>query len=301
MRRLLRAMNRVRLAWTSLRDSEKQLLLLGRQSAQIAKMRGPLRSLHEAEFRVFSQFGDDGIIQWLIGNLEIPNRTFVEFGVEDYRESNTRFLMMNDNWSGMVMDGSAKSVARIVDSEYYWRFDLLAKCAFIDTDNINELLASSGFHPELGILHIDLDGNDYWIWKAVNVVSPVVLILEYNSALGIEKALTVPYKPDFFRTKAHFSNLYWGASLRALYDLSVTKGYAFVGCNSAGNNAYFVRRDKLNDRVQEVPLAEGYVVSKYRESRDKHGQLTYLAGSERMAQLKGMPIFNVTSGQVETL
>jgi hypothetical protein len=234
MRPLLRAVNRVRLALAGLQAAETQQQLLGKPLALTAKGRGALRSLHDAEFKVFSQFGDDGIIQWLICNLEIPNKTFIEFGVEDYRESNTRFLMMNDNWSEVVMDGSPESVARIVDSEYYWRFDLQAKCAFIDVENINDLLASAGFAAELGLLHIDLDGNDYWIWKAVNVVSPIVLIPEYNSVLGIDKALTVPCERTFSRTKAHYSNLYWGASLRALHELSASKGYAFVGSNSAG-------------------------------------------------------------------
>jgi len=280
---------------------EQQLLTLGRLLSEAIKSKKCITSLSEVEFKVFPQWGDDGIIQWLVNNLEFPNKTFVEFGVENYRESNTRFLMMNNNWSGLVMDGSASNVAQIVHSEYFWKHELSAKAVFIDKDNINGLLSSSRLDSEIGILHIDLDGNDYWIWKEMNTLSPIVVILEYNSVFGIDRAITVPYDKAFFRTKAHSSNLYFGASLRALYQLCSTKGYAFLGCNSAGNNAYFVRRDKLNDTILETTLENGYVLSKFRESRDPHGALTYLTGCDRLEAIRGMPVYNVDSNRIERL
>ena len=281
--------------------SEQQLLTLGRLLSETVKSKTNIASLSEVEFKVFSQWGDDGILQWLISHLQILNQTFIEFGVADYRESTTRFLMMNNNWSGFVMDGSAKNVARIVHSEYFWKYSLSAKAAFIDADNINGLLASSQFGKEIGILHIDLDGNDYWIWKAINVVSPIVLILEYNSVFGIDKPLTIPYDKTFVRTRAHHSNLYYGASLRALHQLSAAKGYSFIGCASAGHNAYFVRTDKLNDIVRDTSLENGFVDSKFRESRDKSGRLTYLTGRNRIEAIRGMPIYNIDTNQIETL
>ena len=253
------------------------------------------------EFKVFSQWGDDGIIQWLVNNLDFPSRTFVEFGVEKYRESNTRFLMMNNNWSGLVMDGSESNVAQIVHSEYFWKYELTARAAFIDKDNINSLLSSSWLDKEVGILHIDLDGNDYWIWKEIDVIQPIVVILEYNSVFGINRAITIPYEKEFFRTNAHYSNLYFGASLRALYQLSAAKGYSFIGCNSAGNNAFFVRNDKLNDFVRETTLESGYVSSKFRESMDKDGRLTCLTGRNRIEVIRGMPVYNIDTEQIEKL
>lgn len=283
-----------------LQNAEQQSLLLGKLLAESVKGKTEIRHLGEVEFKVFSQFGDDGIIQWLTHHVDIPNKTFAEFGVEDYRESNTRFLMMNDNWSGIVIDGSPKNVSRIVESEYFWRHDLTAKCAFIDADNINQLLATPTLGSEPGLLHIDLDGNDYWIWKKLEL-RPVLLVLEYNSVFGFERSITVPYDPGFYRSAAHHSNLYYGASLRSLYELSANKGYAFIGCNSAGNNAYFVRRDKLNSVVTEVSLERGYVMSKYRESRNQNGHLTYLSGVDRLAAIRGLPVYNVATGVVEAL
>lgn len=280
---------------------ERQLLLIGRLMSEAIKSKRRIASLSEVEFSVFSQFGDDGIIQWLLNNLEFPEKTFVEFGVEDYQESNTRFLMMNNNWSGLVMDGAEANVEQIINAEYFWQYTLSAKAAFIDTDNINSLLSSTELGKEVGILHIDLDGNDYWIWKEINVISPIVVILEYNSVFGIDRAITIPYEKDFYRTSAHHSNLYFGASLRALHRLSTDKGYSFIGCNSAGNNAYFVRKDKLNDSVCETSLEHGYVLSMFRESRDKEGKLTCLTGQDRLKAIKGMPVFNIETNQIEDL
>ncbi|MDX2416356.1 MAG: hypothetical protein QNK19_02730 [Xanthomonadales bacterium] len=282
-------------------DSEQQMLSIGALLAENVKSRKQLTNLSEVEFKVFSQWGDDGIIQWLVNNLVFPNKTFIEFGVENYRESNTRFLMMNDNWSGLVIDASKSNVEQIINSEYFWRFDLSAKAEFIDCDNINQLLLQSAYDKEVGILSIDLDGNDYWIWKEINAISPVVTVLEYNSVFGIDKAITVPYDKNFDRRTAHFSNLYYGASLRALFQLSENKGYSFVGCNSAGNNAYFVRKDKMMDILPEKSLESGYVVSKFRESRDTEGRLTYLSGLDRMEAIRGMLVYNINTDQIEEL
>ena len=172
---------------------------------------------------------------------------------------------------------------------------------FIDRENINGLLALPRFDREVGILHIDLDGNDYWIWKEIDVISPIVVILEYNAVFGRDRAITIPYDRSFCRTRAHHSNLYFGASLLALQRLSAGKGYAFIGCNSAGNNAYFVRTDKLNDVVRETSLDQGYVDSKFRESRNAAGKLDFLAGADRLAAIRGMPVHNLDTDRIEPL
>jgi hypothetical protein len=281
--------------------AEQQMLLLGRLLSETVRAKPRLGSLQDAEFRVFSQFGDDGIIQWLASHVEFPNRTFVEFGVEDYRESNTRFLLMNDDWSGLVMDGSPSNIASIVDSEYFWRHELQAKAAFIDAENIDGLLSASGLGREVGILHVDLDGNDYWVWKSIEAIQPVVAILEYNSVFGPDRSITIPYDRGFRRLRAHPSGLYFGASLRALHRVSVEKGYAFVGCNGAGNNAYFVRRERLPEGLREVTVEEGYVASRFRESRDRDGRPTHLSGAQRLEAIRGMPVFDVVTGRIETL
>lgn len=296
-----RTVNLVRSSSQGLPEREQHLMIQGRLLSEIVKSKTHVASLRDVEFKVFSQWGDDGIIQWLTSVLEFPTRTFVEFGVANYRESNTRFLLMNDNWAGFVMDASESNVREIVNSEYFWKHELTARAAFIDADNINNLLRGSSLGSAIGILHIDLDGNDYWIWRKIDAIDPTVVILEYNGVLGVDRPITVPYAKDFDRTKAHPSNLYYGASLRALYQESMRKGYALIGCNSAGNNAYFVRRDKLNDSVREVSLEDGYVPSRFRESRDREGRLTFLTGSHRIDAIRDLPVLNIETGQVEAL
>lgn len=255
--------------------------------------------LKDLEFSVFSQFGDDGIIQWLVNNLDIPNKTFIEFGVEDYSESNTRFLMMNDNWSGFVMDGSESNIAKLTSSYYYWKYGLNAKAIFIDKENINGLIQEQGFHKDLGLLHIDLDGNDYYIWEEIDVINPIIVIVEYNSIFGYERPISIPYDKNFYRTDAHYSNLYWGTSLCSLYDLAQDKGYSFIGCNSAGNNAYFIRNDKMNNEIKAVSLEDGFIESKYRESRDESGSLTYLSKPEAKKMLKCIDVYNTRTKKIE--
>jgi hypothetical protein len=271
---------------------DAQKILTGRLLVNQIKEHGAYENIQDAEFKVFSQFGDDGIIQYLINNVETESRTFVEFGVEDYREANTRFLLVNDNWRGLVIDGSESNVEAIKQGSIYWQQDLTAVSHFITTDNINEIITRNNFAGELGLLSIDIDGNDYWVWEAINVVSPAIVVVEYNSIFGASRAVTVPYDPKFRRGKAHPSQLYFGASLRALARLAESKGYQFVGSNSAGNNAYFVRRDKLG-RVRPVKAEAGYVESRFRESRDKEGRPTYLSGAERLKEIEEMTVFDV--------
>lgn len=277
-------------------------LLTGRLLAN--QVRASARSFREAEFKVFSQFGDDGIIQYLIAHLEIPPElsTFVEFGVQDYSESNTRFLLINDNWRGLVMDGDKQSIESIKARDMYWRHDLSALCRWIDRDNIDQILRESGFSGEIGILSIDIDGNDYWVWQRIDAVRPVVVIAEYNSVFGARRAITVPYDPAFNRTKAHYSNLYWGASLAALAYVGRAKGYAFVGSNLAGNNAYFVREDYLGrGGIVAIGPEQGYVESRFRESRNQQGHLTYLGGAARRRTIAEMPVYDVELDSVITL
>jgi hypothetical protein len=117
---------------------------------------------------------------------------FVEFGVEDYTESNTRFLLVKDNWKGLVIDADADNVRSIRDSPLYWRQDLTAAQAFVTRDNVDEVLISQGFGGPVGLLSIDVDGNDYWIWEALRAADPDIVVIEYNSAFAAERAVVVP-------------------------------------------------------------------------------------------------------------
>ena len=281
-------------------ELERLRLQIGRaEAARVARLPADA-PLADAEFQVFSQFGEDGIIQHLVNKVPVANDVFVEFGVEDYTESNTRFLLVNNNWRGLVLDGSDAHKRWLESHPTGWRHEIEAVTAFIDRDNINGLIRGAGVEGDIGILSIDLDGNDLWILEAIDVVSPRILILEYNATFGPEAAVTVPYDPSFVRGQKHPSNLYWGASLAALTRSAQDKGLALVGSNSAGNNAFYVRDD-----VRELPAldpAEAWRPSRFRESRGAAGELTYVSDRmERLRLMREMPVHDVESNRTMTI
>ena len=271
----------------------------GIESRLIAAL-GPT-DIGRAEFQVFSQFGEDGIIQFLVQRVPIENEIFVEFGVGDYRESNTRFLLVHDNWRGLIMDSGESMQEFLRSTGLAWRHDIVAKTAFIDRDNINDLIRTAGFEGDIGLLSIDLDGNDYWILDAIDVVTPRIIVAEYKSTFGVAAAVTVPYDASFVRGEKHWSWLYWGASLAALAKLAGERGYALVGGNRAGNNAFLVRRDLLGD-IPEVDVAEAYSPSRFRESRDRAGELSYVSSNEQRLRLMAeLPLVDLESGREVTV
>ncbi len=272
---------------------EAKLLAAKALAMQIAE-KGVLADIRDAEFKVFSQFGEDGILEYLIRQIGIPQdkQSFVEFGVESYRESNTRFLLMNRNWRGLIIDGSSDHMDGVNKSALAWRHDLTAVSAFVDCENINQLLTHSGFSGEIGLLSVDIDGNDYWVWERIEVVNPIIVVAEYNSVFGPSLPITVPYDPLFVRSKAHYSHLYWGASIAALNVLAERKGYSLVGSNSAGNNAFFVRNDHLGGLLKCGP-EDAWVESRFRESRNAAGGLTYLNGDARILEIESLDVIDV--------
>lgn len=259
------------------------------------------QNLRDYEFKIFSQWGEDGILQYLTKAVEIKNKTFIEFGVEDFFESNCRFLLMKDNWRGFVIDGSSTNIDRLKKSYFYWKHHLVGIDAFITKENINDLLATSGFDEDLGILSIDVDGNDYFIYEAINFFKPCILICEYNSVFGATRKISVPYEPGFIRTNKHYSNLYWGASLPAMTHLANKKGYSLIGTNTACCNAFYVRNDLLNNNVEVLSVEQAYSPSHYRESRNENGDLTYITAEERLKVIKGLPVFNVEKNVIEAI
>jgi hypothetical protein len=275
---------------------QKEALLtatfLSMQSRAIKHLLG----LHEVEFCVYSQWGEDGIIDWLIDRLPGIPPTFIEFGVENYQESNTRLLLQLRNWRGLVLDGSQKHIDDIKGQEIYWKHELSAVCAFIDKDNINGLISNAGLSGDVGLLSVDIDGNDYWVWQAIEIVNPVIVVCEYNAVLGDIHSVSVPYQATFQRTKADPSNLYFGASIRALIALGKSKGYTFVGSTSTGANAFFIRNDYADLVVSALDGVYAFP-SKFREARDGNGRLLYLNGNRRRELIDRLPFVDPSSGK----
>lgn len=250
-------------------------------------------ALEANEFRVFSQWGEDGIIQHLVRHVPIPRDLCVEIGVETYEEANTRFLVARDNWTAVLVDGSEWCIERIRSSRFYWLHDLRAIHAFVTRENVNDVLRDAGLSGEIGLLSIDIDGMDFWVWEAIDAVSPAIVVIEYNHRFGPDASVTVPYRPDFDRREAHPSILYYGASLRALCRLGERKGYAFVGAGSAGLNAFFVRRDLLPESLPIRTPDDGFVAGRFSEAHDDAGERVRLSPEEERRLVESLPLVEV--------
>jgi hypothetical protein len=248
------------------------------------------------EFKVYSQWGEDGILDHVISRVWIPNRVFVEFGVETYTEANTLFLLKHRQWRGLIIDGSPANIASVRSGQVFWRYDLATDCSFITRENINEILARNGIVGDIGLLSVDIDGNDYWVWESISGISPRLIVAEYNSLFGSTAAITTPYKADFYRTAEHASNMYYGASITALTILARSRGYTLVAGNSAGNNIFFVRDDCLGSLEPQEP-SQAYVQAAFREARSVKGEVELLTFKERQMAIAHLPVVDVVSGK----
>lgn len=278
-------------------DYKHPKVLVGTMLSKLNQSQGPAQSLRDVEFQVFSQFGDDGIIQHLVHNLNIQERIFVEIGVENYTEANTRFLLVKDKWSGLVVDGNENHVNYVRNDPISMLFDVRAEQAFVTAENINDIISRAGISGRIGLLSIDIDGMDYWVWRAVDTVDPAIVIIEYNSLFGPDRSIVVPYNPEFSRYKPDPSRLCYGASLAALQHLAAEKGYTFIGCNSNGNNAYFVRSEYAALPVV-ANLKRGFNPATFSEYG---GSGHWVRGEKALALIRRRMVYNTLTASEEIL
>ncbi|MGD9920007.1 MAG: hypothetical protein AB7V13_01005 [Pseudorhodoplanes sp.] len=260
--------------------------------------RGQLDMLSDAGFAVFAQTDEDGIISWLVDKLKLRNESFVEFGVHDYRESNTRYLLMTRNWKGLVIDGDLENIAAIHADGLSVMYDLEATAQFVTRDNIQSLIDASGLRGRLGLLSVDIDGVDYWVLERITSEADIIVV-EYNDFLG-NQPVTVPYTADFMRFATSPHGSYWGASLAAFRYLLEQRGYLFVGTNLAGVNAFFVHSDHAEAVLPHL-MAIVHHPCKMREARDAEGRLAYRPYSHYIKQIAHLPVVRVDTSEVVAL
>lgn len=222
--------------------------------AEMAKPRNanPKRLLRYG-FKIYSQNDEDGILEEIFRRIGVENRRFVEFGVENGFECNTAKLLV-EGWQGLWMEANAAQAKRI--REHFTSFFSSGNLSLLEetvtAENINALLSQAGFVGDLDLLSIDIDFSDYWVWKAIEVARPRVVVIEYNASLRPPLSLVVPYSP----TSSWSGGNYFGASLEAFVRLAQGKGYRIVGCSFSGVNAFFVREDLCKDLFLEPATAE---------------------------------------------
>ncbi len=216
---------------------------------------GTLPPITDAGFRVFSQFEEDGKLLYLFAALGMDCKRFVEIGADDGVNSNSANLYFNFGWHGLFVDANPKSIAR--GQKFYakyphpWFYTPDFVEAMVSPENINQILTDAGYSGEVGLLSIDIDGHDYWVWDAMDVISPQVVIIETHNEFGKEN-IVVPYDPDYVYPGKH--PIYHGASPVAMTKLAHQKGYRLVGANELGFNFIYLRDDLLVDLVPEVSV-----------------------------------------------
>lgn len=227
---------------------------------QTERYQQPQRLLRHG-YKVYSQNEEDGIIAEILSRLGPVPQTFVEFGVETGLECNTLCLLMS-GWKGLWLEGSDKYVEAIRRgyAERIAAQQLTVSHSFITTQNINALIEAGGYKGELGLISIDIDGNDIWVWEALSVVSPAIVVIEYNSTWAPPLNIAQPNDPALYWQGTN----YFGASLEAMTRMGTKKGYQLVGCNYSGSNAFFVRKDLAAGKFHEPATArEHYEPPRY--------------------------------------
>lgn len=219
------------------------------------KSKGELPPLSESGFRVFSQYEEDGLLLYIFSAIGMKNKTFVEIGSDDGINSNCANLAFNFGYHGLFLDGNEKSIKR--GRKFYskyphpWMYAPKFKCAKVTAENINDLVAEAGLSGEIDLLSIDIDGNDYWVWKALETVQPNVVIIETHVEFGM-RDIVVPYDPNYSFPGKH--PVYHGASPKAMVKLGKEKGYRLVGANQLGFNFIFVKNGLGEEHMPEVSV-----------------------------------------------
>lgn len=241
-------------------------ILLSLKYRELVYQHLPLPSLADVQFRSYSQNGEDGILLYIFSLIGTTNKKVVEICAGNAIECNSANLILNHRYVGLLFDGDTQNIdvgkvfyARHKDTSWFLKPKLVQ--AWITAENINALIKGNGFSGEIDLLSIDMDGVDYWIWKAIDCIRPRVVVAEFNWIWGAERAVTIPYSSDFSNTdpggaSGGNGNRYFGASLPAFVKLPREKGYRLIGCEAWGFNAFFVLNDVGQDVLCEIDASQ---------------------------------------------
>lgn len=212
-------------------------------------------TLQETGYRVFSQFEEDGKLLFIFAALGIASGTFVDIGAADGINSNCANLALNFGWQGVFIEGDAARVQR--GEKFYrthpdtWAYPPQFVNAMITRENINEILRAAKVPQDVDLMSIDIDGNDYWVWDAIDCITPKVVIIETHVEFGA-RSIVVPYDRNYVYPGKHPD--YHGASPAAMVKLAHKKGYRLVGSNDYGFNTIYVRQGLAEETLAEVSV-----------------------------------------------
>ena len=264
--------------------------LIKKTRSKLDRLRRPTgEGIQRFERRVYSQHREDGIIDHILRTTGISNTRCVEFGFGP-AQCNCLSLVLDRNFQGLFIDSDSDKVSTL--STYFSRHAVSSRVVnrFLDVDNINRTIRDAGFAGEVAVLSIDVDGNDYWLWQVLDTCRARLVVIEYNASFGAHRSITVPYEPDFVRYEKHRTGFYHGASLLALEKLAASRGYALIGCDSSGVNAFFLDKALVSENLPEVAVEQAF--------RDNRSRTRYkgIPPDRQWEVIADMPFHDVGSG-----
>lgn len=267
--------------------------------------RGSYEYLWDAEVKVFSQWGEDGILDYLFDLIGAIKPRIIEFGAGDFTECNSRFAAEHRNASVYAVDMREDLVQKVKNLDVFWRNTIFPVCDFItpETAKKHQEIAEYEFGG-IDLISLDIDGNDYWVLQSLDFSNVQIVVCEYNPLYGSNTACTVERNDYFDRTKEHFSWLHYGMSLRAAIDLLSLSELTFIGTNRAGNNAFFIKQQfvkSLNFKLPNIDELQEFVDWRVRESRDINGSLSYLSKLDAIKAIADCKLINVTTSETYPL
>lgn len=213
---------------------------------------GELISYTTTGLKLFSNMEEDGIILWLIALLNIRRGIFLDIGSHDCINSNCANLVFNFNWEGTFID-SDKKLLKIGERTYKLfsktiRQKLRFVANFLTPENVNEIVGRHAINNEIDFMSIDIDGNDYFIWKALTCVRPKIVMIENKVEYGHHE-ISIPANSYFLQSE-------WGASPVSVTKLAEKKGYVLVAANKKGFNTFYLREDLINGTIEPLKIED---------------------------------------------
>ena len=262
------------------------------------------KNLNDLDYKVYSQNGEDGIIDYLLSCLGIDKPKFVEVGIGDYSECNSRFIYEKTSPNGLVIDCLENLEIKVSNNIKLWKGNLIVIEKKVTSKNILDILKKNFFLNAIDLFSLDIDGVDYWILNEMPDEFCKIAVIEYNSVFGSDFKITVPNLENFNRTNYHHSNLCFGASLKAIVELMIKKKFKFVGTNLTRCNAFFVS-EKYSDRISiKIPDPKNLLMhtnSNFRESRDESGKLNFKSGEDRIKEIYECEIFDLNDQKIKKI
>ena len=254
----------------------------------------------DVDYKIFSQNGEDGILDYILHRLNIEKPKFIEIGVGEYIEANTRFIFERCSPKGAIIDCIQNLEHKVKKNIKLWKGELKIINKIVNPENINEIIKESNCSYNLDIFSLDIDGVDYWILDKLPVNFSKIVILEYNPTFGSEIEVSIPNIKNFDRTKYHYSNLCFGMSLKAAIKIMKKKNFYFLGSNLLKNNAFFVSnkfKKEIYFESLNINKLEDSTNSNFTESRDTNGNLNYLDSEKRINEISDFEIVDLSDSK----